>query len=151
MKTISIIDPADSKDQIRRGTLRMAVEALVANTAEVDRLFATEEFAESFVRKAMERANSIWDDLSIVVKFSTSTDDGITVEEAEFDKKSLEDVVQLFNLIVTKHITIGDKVFFNFRGKTAQGFMSRTKANEATVSVAFVTNDKWGTDEDLYI
>lgn len=151
MRSISIIDPVESKDQIRRGTLRMAVEALVANTAEIDRIATTEEFGDTFVRKAMERALNFWNDPSIVVRFSTSTDDGITVEEAVFDKKSLEDVVELFNLIVTKHITIGDKVEFDFRGVKAQGFMSKTKANEATVSVAFVTNDKWGEDEDEYI
>lgn len=151
MKTISIIDPANSKDQIRRATMRMIVEALVANTAEIDRLFATEEFADSFIRQAMERATSLWDDLGIVVKTSTSNEEGIIVEETIFDKKSLEDMASLFNFVVSNHIAIGDKISFNFKGKQAQGFMARTGNTATTVSVAFITNAAWGTDEDEYL
>ena len=151
MRSISIIDPVDTKDQLRRGTLRMAVEALVANTAEVDRLFATEEFADAFIRKAMERALNLWDDSKIIVRTSSSHEEGITIEETVFDKKSLEDVASLFSFIVTNRISIGDKVSFNFKGNKAEGFISRGNTGNTTVSVAFVSNTKWGEDEDEYI
>ena len=151
MRTISIVDPKDTKDQVRRAVIRMAIETLIANTAEINRVDTTEDFASSFTRTAIDRANSLWDDPKIVVRTSTSHEEGITVEEAEFDKKSLEDMTDLLNTIVKLNINIGDKIEFCHKGKKAQGFMSKTANKDTTVSIAFVTNTEWGSDEDMYL
>ena len=129
----------------------MSLEAIIANTADINNLTTTEEFASSFIRTANEKVVDIWDNKKIVIRFTTTTDDGISVDERVFEKGSLEDMAELFRIVVSCHINVADKIVFNHKGFKATGFMSKTDEPKTTIAIAFVSNTKWGEDEDEYI